>query len=322
MPQGMFSGGTENVFRWISVIGVFAAVLAAVLLIRFLWFGAAFRVSTRGRLNLFLGLLVLPAIVLVLGNSVGYHDANANSCFQCHVMDPWVNDLQNPKSQTLASKHWRNRWVNSEPCYTCHAGYGVAGTVANKLSGVTHVWRTYVTSPPDPIRFAGTYPWETCLHCHAPTPKFQLNAAHTLNPELWEKIRTAQLPCLECHEPPHPRSEPFAGRYRPDHCLACHAQHDKFLRAPPHTQSPELWSAIRAGTVACTECHLKPHGDPPVAGGSGTYPEPMCLRCHRESTKFQKSPSHQDDMVKELIFSGQLPCSQCHDIEGHKRMTR
>ena len=39
---------------------------------------------------------------------------SVNACGACHVMSPWVNDLRDPKSESLAATHFKNRYIQTE----------------------------------------------------------------------------------------------------------------------------------------------------------------------------------------------------------------
>ena len=58
-------------------------------------------------------------------------------------MTAFVTDLENVESDTLAAKHFKNRYIQERQCYTCHSDYGFAGTLRAKLDGLGHVWREH-----------------------------------------------------------------------------------------------------------------------------------------------------------------------------------
>ena len=55
------------------------------------------------------------------------------------------------KSETLAAKHYKNRFIRENQCYTCHSDYGVAGT-ARQDGIIPSLMRDEVA----------------CLTCHTP----------------------------------------------------------------------------------------------------------------------------------------------------------
>ena len=119
-------------------------------------------------------------------------------------MDPWVADLHNPASTTLASRHYQRRWINHDACYTCHSGYGLAGGIKAKIGGMQHVWYQYVAGVPATIEMSAPFDLTACLGCHAETARFRLNPAHA-DPDLRDPILSGQYSCFECHDAPHPR---------------------------------------------------------------------------------------------------------------------
>lgn len=205
MGGGLFSGDIDNVMRWLAGAGVVLALGAAALIVWVLLRGRPAKLVPAVKWVLLVGLFVLPSMAMLSGNVVGFHKTK-QSCSQCHTMDPWVNDMKDPRSKTLAAKHYQNRWINEDQCYTCHTGYGLAGNVRAKMSGVSHVLHHYVTGVPDEIRIRRPFPPETCLHCHAEAAGY-LKIEQHVDPEMKPKILTGQLSCFECHEAPHPRKK-------------------------------------------------------------------------------------------------------------------
>jgi cytochrome c-type protein NapC len=58
-------------------------------------------------------------------------------------MEPYVRDVSNRQSKSLAAAHSHNPWFGNESCYVCHADYAMFGTVTTKLSGMGHMWAFY-----------------------------------------------------------------------------------------------------------------------------------------------------------------------------------
>lgn len=205
-PEGMFSGDTENVMRWMSAGGVFLGLVSVGLILAVLLRRRAWRLMAAAKWMLLAGFFALPSMTMLLGNVVGFHRTK-QSCSQCHTMDPWVADMKDPKSQTLAAKHYQRRWINEDQCYTCHTGYGLAGNVQAKIGGLSHVTHYYVTGVPPEIKIKRPFPPATCLHCHADTAKYQKIDQHA-DAEMRPKIESGELSCFECHATPHPRRKP------------------------------------------------------------------------------------------------------------------
>ena len=151
---------------------------------------------------LLLGLFVLP-ITATLSTTATVMEGTkrVEACASCHVMGPFVNDLKNPSSPTLAARHYKNNWIAKDQCYGCHISYGATGTIEGKRDGFRH-WLYYVTGTySDPIKFVGSYSNSNCLHCHEGTT-------------IWERVKSHQalradlekdlIACIRCHGPPHP----------------------------------------------------------------------------------------------------------------------
>jgi len=182
--------------------GIGAALIAIVLLILVEF---VFRKKlSRGTyyLMLLIGLFLLPSLTLLNATSLLFEETEkVSSCASCHTMTPFVNDLRNPQSTTLAAKHYTNKWIADHQCYTCHTSYGVHGTLQAKLDGMRHWWRYVTGTWKEPIEYKGTYPNANCLGCHGGTPKFAGQAIHQAQVE---DLAADRISCLTCHGPPHP----------------------------------------------------------------------------------------------------------------------
>jgi nitrate/TMAO reductase-like tetraheme cytochrome c subunit len=196
----------ENVITWATVGGVAVALLAVLLIVSVAFRQRAWKVLAPAKWVLLFGLLVLPSMTMLLGNVVGFHKSH-QSCAQCHTMDPWVADMKDPKSSTLAALHYQRRWINEDQCYTCHTGYGFTGNLKAKIGGLSHVTHYYITGVPAQIRIKEPFPPATCLHCHADTAKY-LKIDQHVDSEMKPKIEKGELSCFECHASPHPRKKP------------------------------------------------------------------------------------------------------------------
>lgn len=204
MPEeGFFSGDAENVIRWLSTGGVVLGIASAVLIVAVLWRRPEWRTTPAAKWTLLVGFFLLPSMTMLLGNVVGFHKTK-QSCVSCHTMDPWVSDMKDPRSTTLAARHYQERWINEDQCYTCHTGYGLAGNVRAKIGGLSHVVHEYLTGAPDEIRIKRPFPGATCLHCHAEGAGY-LKIEQHVDAEMKPKILSGELSCFECHAAPHPR---------------------------------------------------------------------------------------------------------------------
>ena len=159
---------------------------------------------TRGTYHwlLLLGLFVLPlTATLSTTATVMEGTKSVQACASCHVMHPFVNDLKNPNSPTLAARHYRNNWIARDQCYACHVTYGATGTLAGKRDGFRH-WVYYITNTySDPIKYTGSYENSNCLACHGQPTTWQQVKSHQA---LAEEFSTDRIACIRCHGPPHP----------------------------------------------------------------------------------------------------------------------
>lgn len=154
------------------------------------------------RLLLIISLFVLPVLIgLSTTTTVLETTKTVQSCASCHVMDPFVNDLIDESSTSLAARHYKNGWIAEYQCYTCHTTYGAHGTFEGKRDGFRH-WLLYVTRAwEDPIQYAGSYPNMNCTACHGGTTAFMDVPSHTA---LMHEFRTDEVSCTSCHGPAHP----------------------------------------------------------------------------------------------------------------------
>lgn len=184
-------------------IGVAAALTAMVLLVLVEFvFRARLHRATYHWL-LLLGLFFLAGTSLTsAGVSLLEETKTVSSCNSCHVMQPYVDAMQDPESETLAAIHFRNRWIAHDQCYACHTTYGFQGTVTAKLSGMQHWWHFAMRTWPDPIQYRGTYPNANCLACHEGTPKYEGEEMHQLAAD---ELHSDEGACIDCHVAPHPR---------------------------------------------------------------------------------------------------------------------
>jgi len=198
LPRGWI--GTTN--QWLQGLGIAFALLNLVLL-AFAWRslrGGTITSTARGWLFVSVGLL--PVMVAFLSFSHGLEaSATVASCGSCHVMTPFVKDLHDVGSDTLAAKHFKNRYIRENQCYTCHSDYGLDGTIKAKIAGLGHVWRYTTGRYTVPIKIAEPYPNVRCLGCHGESQKF-LNAAGHPKEEM-HNLMDGTVPCIACHGPAH-----------------------------------------------------------------------------------------------------------------------
>ncbi|TVQ02772.1 MAG: hypothetical protein EA359_11140 [Balneolaceae bacterium] len=188
-----------EMMRWAGILSIVTAILI-LLFIEFFYREKISRLSYRSLM--IVSMLALPGVVVLsTGTTVLETTKTVHSCASCHVMDPFVNDLFNSESTTLAARHYKNRWIAEYQCYTCHTTYGAHGTFEGKRDGFRH-WLLYVTNSwEDPISFAGSYPNQNCTACHGGTRKFSEVPSHIA---LSGRMRADEVSCTSCHGPAHP----------------------------------------------------------------------------------------------------------------------
>lgn len=159
------------------------------------------------RWALMLAFVVLSPLVYFLNAGLAIQGSKpVEFCNSCHVMKPYVDDLENPDSERLAAQHYQYRWIADHQCYTCHSDYGLFGGVEAKLAGLRHYVKYYITGYERPIKILGTYDNQRCLHCHGPVASYREIAEHQKNEHA---IATSEMSCLgsNCHVRPHPEPE-------------------------------------------------------------------------------------------------------------------
>lgn len=201
-PEGWI-GTTE---QWTQGLGIALVLLNLIILV------LAWRRLSRGETPrqvlglLFVGLLLLPVIVIFFGYTQGMAGMETvQACGGCHVMTSRVEDLHDPDSESLAAIHYKNRFIREHQCYTCHADYGMLGTITAKMNGVGHIVHHLRGDYPLPLKIAHPYPNVRCLACHAESQRFLKSAGHP--PEMRPELMSGQTSCLTCHGPAHTPKE-------------------------------------------------------------------------------------------------------------------
>ena len=125
-------------------------------------------------------------------------------CGSCHLtMKPFIDDLHNPKSQSLASLHSQNRFAPGTECYSCHANYGVHGTLEAKLTGLRHVYKYNTGTYHLPLKMPQPFENMLCLKCHNGAKRFMAQEVHLENGLVSEELRSSKTECIQCHGPAH-----------------------------------------------------------------------------------------------------------------------
>jgi hypothetical protein len=116
-------------------------------------------------------------------------------------MRPFVNDMHDPHSDTLAARHFRNNWIAEDQCYHCHTDYGLSGTLGAKSEGYRHLARYVTATYHEPVRLRGHYLNSSCLNCHRGTARFDAVKSHQT---VGDRLDSNALNCLNCHGLVHP----------------------------------------------------------------------------------------------------------------------
>lgn len=207
LPRGWI-GTTSD---WVRGFGI-AFVLLNLALLVFAW--RSLRptgVTPTAHGWLFVAVGLVPIMVAFLSFAHGLEGSTSvAACGSCHVMTPFVEDLRNVNSSTLAATHFKNRYISEHQCYACHSDYGFAGTLKAKVEGLGHVWRYSTGSYTLPIKIAQPYSNVRCLGCHGESQKF-LNAAGHPKEEI-PNLMAGKTSCLDCHGPAHPEAQKAASR--------------------------------------------------------------------------------------------------------------
>lgn len=159
-------------------------------------------ISKNVKKAVFQGLIALPIFMVFLAN---YHvfetSKTVEACQSCHVMKPFVSDLENQESMTLAARHYKNNWIPKDQCYGCHKDYGFNGNIKSKTDGYRHLMRYITGTYEEPIVYKGEFKNSNCLSCHETTGKFQKVEMHV---PIENELVDNTVSCLNCHGRAHP----------------------------------------------------------------------------------------------------------------------
>lgn len=147
----------------------------------------------------------LAAIVVAIN---GLQMKSPEFCNSCHTMNGHYDDLQDPHSDGLASRHFQNNWVPKEACFSCHTEYGAFGGVKAKVNGMHHVYRQYIGKREGELKLYRPYDNRNCLTCHGGNNRrYKAEPSHLDNEA---EILANDTSCLECHSPVHNAGEAAA----------------------------------------------------------------------------------------------------------------
>lgn len=162
--------------------------------------------TTREKILLLFVLGMAPALLTIATFRLSFQRAEqVRFCADCHTMTPWVDDLRNPNSKSLAAMHFNNRWILNDQCYTCHADYGFLGPIRTKIASLQRVAIYYgFMKMPKQIKLSEPFPNANCLQCHGPAQNFRTDPAHLA---VMKPLLSNQLSCITCHQPIHTPKE-------------------------------------------------------------------------------------------------------------------
>jgi nitrate reductase cytochrome c-type subunit len=169
----------------------------------------------------FFSLCVIPILILPFATFSTFEDSKkVEFCQTCHTaMDLYVDDLKDKNSLTLAAVHYKNRYIQENHCFSCHAGYAVLDVGKAKATGLIHLYYWLTNSPTamgkEQIKLYGEkgYENEYCLNCHSGSTGFieaKGGIHRTLEASLLKKdpdTGAPQMSCLLCHGPGHLKLE-------------------------------------------------------------------------------------------------------------------
>jgi cytochrome c nitrite reductase small subunit len=144
---------------------------------------------------------ILPAVSSGFGTVLVFERAEkVEFCESCHLtMQPFVNDLKDPNSKSLAAVHYQNRYIPDDQCYVCHTSYGMFGTVQAKKEGMIDVYKYFTRTFHLPVQLRHPYSNGDCLKCHAQSVKWL-----GVHDSFKESLFSGDMKCMDCHAAEHP----------------------------------------------------------------------------------------------------------------------
>ncbi|MBS1123476.1 MAG: hypothetical protein H6Q90_5704 [Deltaproteobacteria bacterium] len=168
------------------------------------------------KISLLFGIGILPIATATNGNVAGYHATKTTHfCTTgCHVMTPYGEDSLDPGSLSLASRHARNAAFGEENCYSCHADYGMFGTITTKIGGLRHVYEYLLHYHSMPIEeslvkidLLSPFRNDACMRCHSTENQLWNQIGDHASTR--EQVRAGTVSCASegCHGFAHPFSK-------------------------------------------------------------------------------------------------------------------
>lgn len=208
--------GWGSVLDWAMAlaIGLSALILICILVSLIVYRGR----QTEGN-ALWLHLLplgIFPLVLLAVGNFAVLEEAKeVRFCGACHiVMKPYIDDLHDAHSQSLAALHFQHRFAPGSDCYSCHANYGAHGTFEAKMTGLVDVYRYVTRTYHLPIKMRAPFDNGLCLKCHNGAKRFMAAEIHLEGGKVSDDLRTGTYSmespgsCGLCHSLTHDIPKP------------------------------------------------------------------------------------------------------------------
>ncbi|HME10890.1 MAG TPA: NapC/NirT family cytochrome c [Bryobacteraceae bacterium] len=149
------------------------------------------------------GVALVPLMATGIGTLLVFERAeHVQFCESCHItMQSFVNDMRDPKSESLAAVHFKNKFIPDDQCYDCHTSYGMFGTVEAKMAGMEDVYKYFTRTWSNPISMREPYPNHDCLKCHAESALWLKHDEHIA---ARDDLFADKMKCLDCHGADHP----------------------------------------------------------------------------------------------------------------------
>lgn len=202
-----FAQPEDVILHWARRACLVMTLLSAAVVAFVLVFRRARLADAQSKGLLFLGICVLPIPVTLLSGGIGMEQSKAVSfCGSCHApMGPFVRDMEDPASETLAAVHYKNRYLQREQCWNCHSDYGIAGTASAKTTGIVHMVKYTSGRWQPPIHLFAPYKWRICLGCHAESARFQAPRGDaSAHDGVVPAVLAGETGCTDCHGSAHP----------------------------------------------------------------------------------------------------------------------
>jgi nitrate/TMAO reductase-like tetraheme cytochrome c subunit len=151
-------------------------------------------------------LLIAPLLLLPVSNlTVFRYSQQVTFCVSCHqVMQPYVDQMHDPASRTMAARHYQDRFSRNTECYGCHARPGVYGTLEAKLTGLHEAYAFLAGTYHLPLKLAEPMTNQFCLRCHSDGRRFMMEDSHLdADGKIAHDLVTNAVQCEECHGPSH-----------------------------------------------------------------------------------------------------------------------